>query len=101
MTVHFLYSCRSDCWNFYDTYGYSHCVGCQCCSKDKLTRYQARLRCCKRWLREELAFDGWDDAEQTRRVQEQNRKANIRFLKRRIRYYRNKLIRLNAKEECL
>ena len=79
---------RKRCWNLIDSYG-EICVGCGCCSDDKLIRYQARIECLKRWLEHEMNFDNWMDG--FRELQEKNRKANIRYYKRRLRYYENAL----------
>ena len=51
----------------------------------------ARLKLMERMLAENEAFDSWDDNEEMRKLQEKNVASNIRYFKRKIRYYRNKL----------
>jgi len=90
--VHIDFAVRKDCWNFIDSYG-EICVGCGCCSKDKKTRYESRIRCVERWLDERINFDDW--IEGCRELQEKNIKADIKYYKRRLRYYRAKLKEVN------
>lgn len=85
-----------NCWNILDSYGYMRCVGCGCCSKDKRTRYEARIRCLERWLKELYEFDMWVD--EWRETQEKNIKKDIRYFKRQLRYYMKKLAEM-AEEE--
>lgn len=80
---------KKKCWNLYDSYG-EICVHCGCCSTDKKTRYEARLACLKEWLKEQEEFDGWYyEDHDTLELQKKNVKANIKYFKRRIRYYEN------------
>ena len=76
------------CWNLIDSYG-EICIRCRCCSKEKKVRYESRIRCLERWLKEQYEFDDWIDG--WRETQEKNVKANIRYFKRRLRYYRKQL----------
>lgn len=87
--VHIDFACIEKCWNIIDSYGGMHCVGCGCCSRDKKIRYENRIRCLERWLKEQYEFDDW--IEEWRETQEKNVKANIRYFKRQLRYYRKKL----------
>ena len=95
MYIHISRSVQKNCWNFHDSFG-EICVGCGCCSKDKKERYESRIRCLEYWLKEQLEFDGWTDG--WREIQEENIKANIRYYKRRLRYYRQKIAELKDGE---
>lgn len=76
---------RKNCWNVFETM-YT-CIGCGCCSKDKQTRYQNRIRVLKRLLKEQYEFNQWDDTAEGRAIQQKNIKFNIRYFKRKLRYY--------------
>lgn len=80
---------RKNCWNFIDSYG-THCIGCGCCVKDKKARYENRIRCLERWLKEQYEFDDW--IPEWKEEQEKNIKANIRYFKRKLRYYKSKMV---------
>lgn len=90
MSGHICFQVSNKCWNPYDSYG-EICVHCGCCSKDKTTRQKARLEVAKRRLQEELDFDLWDDNPAWRAIQEKNNKSNIRYWRRRVRYYEKAL----------
>ncbi len=85
---------KSNCWNLMDSYG-GICIYCGFCAADKKKRYEARLRCLKRWLEERENFDGWavDDPELLE-TQKKNVADDVRYFKRRIRYYEGKLKKL-------
>lgn len=99
MDVHIDFACGDKCWNLIDTCGFMHCVGCGACSKDLKTQYEARLDCCQRWLQDQYKFDDWDDEYGFGKTQEENVISNIRFFKKRIRYYKRMLRKLNEKGE--
>lgn len=88
MNIHFDFQCRKNCWNLYDSYG-EICVGCGCCSSDKKVRYESRIRCLERWLKERQEFDDWIDGFEE--IQKKNIRDDIRYYKRRLRYYRQKI----------
>ena len=85
------------CWNHYDSYG-EICIGCGCCSIDKLTRYKARIACLERWIDENEHFDSWADEPSLRKIQEENVRENARLYKKKLRYYRKNLANLEAVE---
>lgn len=95
MTGHICYSVKAKCWNLYDSYGMI-CVQCGCCANDKSTRYKARIACLKEWLHEQETFDKWDNEYGLRETQEKNVAANIKYFKRRLRYYETKLKKLEG-----
>lgn len=86
--VHIDFAKGKTCWNYYETV-YS-CIGCGCCSPDIKTRQQNRARVLKRLLQEQYAFDDWSDIPEIKALQEDNVKINIRYLKRKLRYYEKK-----------
>lgn len=91
MNIHLDIPVSDKCWNFYDSYG-QICVHCGCCSKDKITRYKARLKCCKEWLKETEEFNGWAyDYPDLLETQKKNVASDIAHFKRKIRYYEKKL----------
>ena len=94
MTVHICRSVSERCWNPYDSYG-EICVGCGCCSPDPVERATARLEVSKQRLDNELHFDNW--MEGCEELQRKIRASNIRFFKRRIRYYTKRLKELGVK----
>ena len=82
---------KPNCWNLRDSFG-EICVGCGCCSRDKKTRYEARLEACKRQLKENEEFVDWAyEYPNLVDLQKKNTASNIVYWKRRIRYYENKL----------
>ena len=91
MGMHIDVFCGKNCWNLIDSYG-EVCVGCGCCSKDKKKRYESRIRCLEEWLKEREEFDDWDEG--WRELQEENIKSDIRYFKRRLRYYKKGLEKL-------
>ena len=90
MRGHISFQVGSRCWNLHDSFG-EICVHCGCCSSDKTTRRKARLEVAKRQLQENLSFDRWDDDPKWRAIQEKNVKSNIRYWRRRVRYYEKAL----------
>ena len=82
---------RKNCWNLVDSYG-EICVHCGCCAKDKKTRYEARLKCLRRWLEEKEHFDGWAyEYPDLMETQKKNVASDIVYFKRKIQYYEDKL----------
>ena len=94
MMIHIDYAVRKNCWNFYDSYG-EICVRCGCCSADPIERAKARLEVCERRLQERLNFDDW--IEGSEEIQRKNIADDIRYLKRRIRYYKKRLKELESR----
>ena len=88
MNIHIDFQRRENCWNLIDSYG-EICVGCRCCSSDKRVRYESRIRCLERWLKERQEFDDWIDG--CEEIQKKNIRDDIRYYKRRLRYYRQKI----------
>lgn len=80
------FSVKDDCYNLYESYG-EICVHCQCCSKDLKVRYKSRLDMWQRMLQDSKYYAKFD----TEDYQIENRKANEKTFKRRIRYYKKKL----------
>lgn len=80
----------SKCWNPYDSY-WQICVHCGCCSKDPLTRANARYELCLEQIAHFNAFDGWDEDPEIRALQEQNIKYDLKYFNRRLRYYKKRL----------
>ena len=89
--MHLDFAVGKSCWNLIDSYG-EICVKCGCCSNDKKTRYESRIRCLERWLEERKNFDDWIDG--WRETQEKNIKSDIRWFRRKLRYYKRKLAEL-------
>lgn len=83
---HIDYGCKRNCWNPFDSYG-EICVGCGCCSKDKKTRYNARLELAKRMLKDKLHFELWLDDEEWVKIQERNILCDIHYWERTIKRY--------------
>lgn len=96
--IHIDYAVSDDCINLY-SYG-EICVGCGCCSRNPNYRdmIRRRIKYYKRMLEEQYSFSNWFDDEKWRKVQEQNRKANILYFKRKIRLYK-KILRTKGKVE--
>ena len=88
MNIHIDFVPQKKCWNLIDSYG-EHCVSCGCCSSDKRVRYESRIRCLERWLKEQYEFNDW--MPEWKEQQERVIKANIRYFKRQLRYYKAKL----------
>jgi len=98
MVIFAEFAINKNCWNLFDSYG-QICIGCGCCVKNKKERYENRIRCLERWLKEQYEFDGWDDS--IKEIQEKNIKANIRYLKRQLRYYKKQLEKIQKElKEC-
>lgn len=88
--IHIDFAAKKNCWNM-EASCYGNCYGCGCCAKDKKQRYENRIRYLNSMVDEEEHFNLWDDEPELRAIQEKNVKANIRFFKRRLRYYTRKL----------
>jgi len=97
MNVQMCYPVRNKCWNPEDSYG-EICVGCGCCSSDARERAIARYRVSVVHMEEKKAFKDWDDDPKWRDIQKKNVKSDIRWYKRRIRYYRMRLKKLGVNE---
>ena len=85
MSIYIDFAKGKKCWNIYETV-YT-CIRCGCCSKDKNERYKNRVRVLKRLLQEEYNFNDWDDDPELKAIQERNIKSNIRYFKKKLRYY--------------
>ena len=83
------------CWNLYDSYG-EICVHCGCCSKDPLTRYNARIEVLLRWIEQCETFDGWIADSSLKAIQEKNIARDLKAYRRKLRYYKKKMERLNG-----
>jgi len=88
--IHISYSTKPNCWNL-EASCYGICHQCGCCAKDKKERYQNRVRLMEQELTEREGFSLWDDDTELRKIQEKNVKADIKWFKRRIMYYKKKL----------
>ena len=88
--IHIDFAVNDNCWNM-EASCYGNRYGCGCCVKDKRQRYENRVQYLKDAIEEEERFDAWDDDRGLRAVQERNVKANIRWFKRKLRYYEKKL----------
>ena len=84
-SVHICFAKGEKCWNRFEAY--FCCISCGCCSSDIETRRKNRLRVLKRQLQEQYDFESWCDDPELRALQEENIKTNIRYFKRKIRYY--------------
>lgn len=93
MSGHICCAVQKNCYNPYDSYG-EICVGCGCCGKPSPERDKARLALWERRHEEDVNFDNWCDNPKLRALQEKNRKLNIIFTGRRLRYYRRKVKQL-------
>lgn len=87
MTIHIDVACSKNCWNLFDSYG-EICIGCGCCSNDKNVRYNSRIQCLERWLKEQYEFDDWMPGCED--IQRKNIKSNIKSFKRMLKYYKQK-----------
>lgn len=93
--IHIDFAVKKNCWNM-QAYCYGNCYGCGCCAKDKKQRYESRIRYLNEELREREHFDLWDDDPELRQLQEKNVRFDIRWFKRKIRYYTKKLRELEG-----
>ena len=84
------YAVSNRCWNPYESYG-EICVGCGCCSKDKVTRYKARYELCRRIIEDLVSFDGWFDEPELRDLQERNIATDLKHFRRCMAYYKKRL----------
>jgi len=78
-------SCYATLWSFGEI-----CVGCGCCSKDRLTRIKARLKYWEWYLDDSIKFDQWLPG--LIDIQKHNVRQNIKQAERQIRYYTQQLI---------
>lgn len=83
--IHIDYEPSDDCINIY-SYG-CICVKCGCCKRNPNYRdmIRSRIKYYKTELAEQYIFDGWSENEKAMKLQERNIKANIKYLKRKIR----------------
>ena len=86
MNGHISTQVKPNCYNFYESYG-EICVGCGCCSTNKLERAKARLALHKRILDEDEHFSNWIDDPYLRKQQEKNLKREIALNKELIARY--------------
>ena len=86
MTVHISDQVKTECWNFYDSYG-EICVHCGCCSSNPRIQAKARLKVLRRELEECENFTDWDEDIDLRRLQESNIQSNIKYFKKEIAKY--------------
>jgi len=93
--IHIDFAVKGNCWNL-EASCYGNCYGCGCCVKDKRQRYENRIRYLNGMIEEQEHFDGWFDEPEIRALQERNVKANIRWFKRKLRYYEKKLKGMEA-----
>ena len=93
--IHIDFAVKDNCWNM-EAYCYGNCYGCGCCAKDKRQRYENRIQYLNEQIDEQEHFDRWDDDPELRAVQEENVKFNIRWFKRKLRYYEKKLKAMEA-----
>ena len=89
MNIAFADECvRDNCWNLYDSYG-QICVHCGCCSNDKKTRYNARIKVIEGWIWQQENWykpdETWED------YQINNRREKLRNWKRQLRYYKRRV----------
>ena len=87
------------CWNVYDSYG-EICVHCGCCSKDPMTRYNARIEALLRRIERCVTFDGWDTDSSLRAIQETNITTDLRQYRSQLRYYKKRLKELKDGTHC-
>ena len=85
---------KENCWNTWDSYG-EICVHCGCCSEDPFERAKYRLETLKERLEEEEHFNEWSDDPYWKTIQENNLRVNKKRIKKRIRYYENRIKELN------
>ena len=88
--AHITFSTKKNCWNMMASC-YGTCYGCGCCSDNKTERYKSRIQLMKEMLEEQNNFSDWFDDPKWRETQEKNIRENIRYAKRRIRYYERRL----------
>jgi adenylosuccinate synthase len=70
------------------------CVGCGCCSKDKMVRYHARLQMYTEELETAQHFNTWIKG--YKRLQRRNMKSNITYCKRRIAIYKRLIAEMES-----
>lgn len=97
MPIYIDFAIKKNCWNLYEAI-YT-CIGCGCCSKDKKLRYQNRVRVLKRQLKENYDFNDWIDDPELKAIQERNVKADIRYFKKKLRYYENCLFSMERRKD--
>jgi hypothetical protein len=88
--IHIDFATKGNCWNM-EAACYGNCYGCGCCAKNKRQRYENRIRYLRGMIEEQKHFDNWFDEPEIRALQEKNVKENIRWFKRKLRYYEKKL----------
>lgn len=95
MEVHLCEQVKENCWNFYDSYG-EICVHCGCCCEDPEVQAISRLQVLRRELEDQKNFDNWFDDPQWQKVQDENRKENIKHLEKQIAHYEEVLAKIEA-----
>lgn len=88
-----------DCWNLIDSYG-EICVHCGCCSKDPLTRYNARIEVLLQRIEHCVTFDEWSADSSLRATQEENVAKDLRQCRAQLRYYKKRLKELKNGTHC-
>ena len=98
--VHITFSARKDCFNVYESYG-EICVGCGCCSNDKIKRTKARLELYERMLDDEKRFDNWffDDPD-IFALQKKNHEINLIHYEKKVEHYKKMLQELQEEQEA-
>lgn len=95
--LHISCSITEDCWNL-EAWAFGICHHCGCCSKDKRKRYESRILLLEKRLEDLRSFELWDESPERRSLQEKNIASSIKRIKRKLRYYMEKV---NAmKEAC-
>ena len=89
MGFHISHQAHATCYATFWSYG-EICVGCGCCGKPSPERDHARLLYWRALLAHDEGFSQWHNDPTIRAGQERNRRANIRYAKRHIRYYEKK-----------
>lgn len=86
------FAAKKNCYALMWSYG-EICVGCGCCSKDRIERARARLDYHTDLLKKSENFSYWFDDEEIRKEQEKNIAEDIRYHKEKIKYYQGILER--------
>lgn len=93
---HICFSVSKRCRNPYESYG-EICVGCGCCSSNKLRAARAQMALYMRLLEEKRRFDGWFyDDPQILELQRKNNAESIKYFEDEIAKYRKIVEELEA-----
>ena len=88
MSAHIDVGVKKNCYNPFESFG-EICVGCGCCSDNKLEAARARLALHERLLEDDKKFDGWaTDDPALLEIQKENVAADISWNNMMIRYYK-------------